>query len=188
MSGRGRARRRLDGAIGYSELRTGTKLSGAHQLAIDSTVPAVDTIGSSTYPYREIEYAYTYGRPPADSLASSFLGHLSRGERPGRDPYARTSVVRDAEGAAGLRRGLTGCREGRDSTSRPSRRVRSSCGNSYRKELISMVSVRPGPTPIAEIGAPDISSSAFTYACAFFGRSAKVLAFVMSSDQPGSIS
>ncbi|MFF2326671.1 MULTISPECIES: substrate-binding domain-containing protein [unclassified Streptomyces] len=70
---------RLDGAIGYSELRAGTKLSGAHQLAIDSTVPSVDTIGSSTYPYREIEYAYTYGRPPADSLASSFLGYLSRG-------------------------------------------------------------------------------------------------------------
>ncbi|GAA1086992.1 hypothetical protein GCM10009663_33320 [Kitasatospora arboriphila] len=33
---------------------------------------------------------------------------------------------------------------------------------SYRKELIWMVSVRPGPTPIAEIGAPDISSRAFT--------------------------
>ncbi|MET8324718.1 substrate-binding domain-containing protein [Streptomyces sp. NPDC005181] len=70
---------RLDGAIGYSELRSGTALEGAHQLAIDSTVPSVDTIGSSTYPYREIEYAYTYGQPPADSLASSFLGYLSRG-------------------------------------------------------------------------------------------------------------
>ena len=38
-----------------------------------------DTIGSSAYPYREIEYAYTYGQPPADSLASSFLTYLSRG-------------------------------------------------------------------------------------------------------------
>jgi hypothetical protein len=28
--------------------------------------------------------------------------------------------------------------------------------------LISIVSVRPGPTPIAEIGAPDMSSSALT--------------------------
>lgn len=70
---------RLDGAIGYSELRSGTALKGAHQLAIDSTVPSVDAIGSSTYPYREIEYAYTYGQPPADSLTSSFLGYLSRG-------------------------------------------------------------------------------------------------------------
>jgi hypothetical protein len=31
-------------------------------------------------------------------------------------------------------------------------------------ETISIVSSRPGPTPIAEIGAPDISSSALTYA------------------------
>ncbi|MFF9647473.1 substrate-binding domain-containing protein [Streptomyces sp. NPDC014622] len=70
---------RLDGAIGYSELRAGTKLSGAHQLAIDFTVPSVDTIGTGTYPFREIEYVYTYGRPPAESLASSFLNYVGRG-------------------------------------------------------------------------------------------------------------
>ena len=70
---------RLPGAIGYSELRAGTPLNGLHQLAIDGTTPSVDTIGSSDYPYREIEYAYSYGQPPADSLASSFLGYLSRG-------------------------------------------------------------------------------------------------------------
>ncbi|WP_328910997.1 substrate-binding domain-containing protein [Streptomyces sp. NBC_00234] len=70
---------RLPGAIGYSELRAGTPLNGLHQLAIDGTAPSVDTIGSSDYPYREIEYAYSYGQPPADSLASSFLGYLSRG-------------------------------------------------------------------------------------------------------------
>lgn len=35
--------------------------------------------GRSAYPYREIEYAYTYGQPPADSLVSSFLTYLSRG-------------------------------------------------------------------------------------------------------------
>ncbi|MFI7361820.1 substrate-binding domain-containing protein [Streptomyces sp. NPDC050149] len=70
---------RLDGAIGYSELRTGTKPAGAHQIAIDGAAPSVDTIDTSTYPYREIEYAYTYGSPPADSLASSFLSYLSRG-------------------------------------------------------------------------------------------------------------
>lgn len=58
----------------------------------------------------------------------------------------------------------------------------------YRNELISIVSVRPGPTPIAEIGAPDISSRAFTYALAFFGSSSKVFALVMSSDQPGKVS
>ncbi|MFB6872140.1 substrate-binding domain-containing protein [Streptomyces sp. NPDC056323] len=70
---------RRDGAIGYSELRQGTPLRGAHQVAIDSATPSVETIGSSTYPYREVEYAYTYGRPPTGSLAAGFLGYLTRG-------------------------------------------------------------------------------------------------------------
>ncbi|MGW1226339.1 substrate-binding domain-containing protein [Streptomyces sp. NPDC001478] len=70
---------RLDGAIGYSELRAGTTLSGAHMVALDGAVPSVDTLATSRYPYREIEYAYTYGHPPADSLASGFLAYLSRG-------------------------------------------------------------------------------------------------------------
>ncbi|MGW0553715.1 substrate-binding domain-containing protein [Streptomyces sp. NPDC002926] len=70
---------RLPGAIGYSELRSGTPLKGVHRLAIAGDAPSVDDIGKSAYPYREIEYAYTYGQPPADSLASSFLGYMSRG-------------------------------------------------------------------------------------------------------------
>ncbi|MEV5202602.1 substrate-binding domain-containing protein [Streptomyces sp. NPDC053720] len=70
---------RRDGAIGYSELRLGTPLRGAHPLAIDAATPSVDTIGSGTYPYREIEYAYTYGRPPTGSLTAGFLGYLTRG-------------------------------------------------------------------------------------------------------------
>jgi hypothetical protein len=79
--------------------------------------------------------------------------------------------------------------EGCGMVRRPPRRiVPPRRGAGYRNELISMVSVRPGPTPIAEIGAPDISSSARTYACAFFGRSEKVLAPEMSSSQPGSVS
>lgn len=36
-------------------------------------------VATRAYPYREIEYANAYGRPPADSPASSFLGCLSRG-------------------------------------------------------------------------------------------------------------
>jgi phosphate transport system substrate-binding protein len=70
---------RLPGAIGYSELRAGTGLKGLHRLDIAGQAPSVDDIGESGYPYREIEYAYTYGQPPADSLASSFLGYMSRG-------------------------------------------------------------------------------------------------------------
>ncbi|MFJ9821586.1 substrate-binding domain-containing protein [Streptomyces sp. NPDC101151] len=72
---------RLPGAIGYSELNLATRAKGLHVLTLDTEAPSVDAIehGHSAYPYREIEYAYTYGRPPADSLASSFLTYLSRG-------------------------------------------------------------------------------------------------------------
>ncbi len=101
---------------------------------------------------------------------------------PGRQPGMLSAAVgaprangRSAHGSGGR---LAGC-----GPAAGARRV-----SSYRNELISIVSSRPGPTPIAEIGAPDISSSAFTYAWAFFGRSEKDLALLMSSLQPGSIS
>ncbi|MFF4044632.1 substrate-binding domain-containing protein [Streptomyces sp. NPDC001816] len=72
---------RLPGAIGYSELNLAGRANSLHVLFLDGNAPSVDAIehGHSPYPYREIEYAYTYGRPPADSLASSFLTYLSRG-------------------------------------------------------------------------------------------------------------
>ncbi|MFF0834099.1 MULTISPECIES: substrate-binding domain-containing protein [unclassified Streptomyces] len=72
---------KLPGAVGYSELNLATRAKGLHVLTLDSGAPSVDAIehGHSTYPYREIEYAYTYGQPPADSLASSFLTYLTRG-------------------------------------------------------------------------------------------------------------
>ncbi|MEU0070787.1 substrate-binding domain-containing protein [Streptomyces sp. NPDC006332] len=72
---------RLPGAIGYSELNAATRSKGLHLLRLDGHTPSVDAIehGTNPYPYREIEYAYTYGRPPADSLASSFLTYLARG-------------------------------------------------------------------------------------------------------------
>ncbi|MFD9046874.1 substrate-binding domain-containing protein [Streptomyces zaomyceticus] len=70
---------RLPGAIGYAEFRNGGMLKGLRRVALDGYRPSVDEIGDSPYPYREIEYAYTWGEPPADSLASSFLTYLSRG-------------------------------------------------------------------------------------------------------------
>ncbi|GGL89634.1 phosphate-binding protein [Streptomyces fumigatiscleroticus] len=71
----------LPGAIGYSELNAAAHTKGLHRLDLDGEPPSADAIehGESAYPYREIEYAYTYGRPPADSLASSFLTYLTRG-------------------------------------------------------------------------------------------------------------
>ncbi|MFG2114428.1 substrate-binding domain-containing protein [Streptomyces sp. NPDC048718] len=70
---------RIPGAIGSTELRSGTSLPGLHRIALDGRRPNVDEIGNSPYPYVEIEYVYTYGRPPADSLAAAFLTYLTRG-------------------------------------------------------------------------------------------------------------
>ncbi|MFE9722334.1 substrate-binding domain-containing protein [Streptomyces sp. NPDC005794] len=66
----------VEGAIGYTELRNGEVPEGAHRITIDGTTPSVDTIGSSDYPYQEIEYAYTYGSPPANSLVAGFLNYM----------------------------------------------------------------------------------------------------------------
>ncbi|MET9557670.1 substrate-binding domain-containing protein [Streptomyces sp. NPDC006645] len=70
--------RGVPGAIGYSELRSSTGKDGLHRLALDEQPPSVDDIADSDYPYREIEYGYTYGRPGPDTLASSFLNFLIR--------------------------------------------------------------------------------------------------------------
>ncbi|WP_053649879.1 MULTISPECIES: substrate-binding domain-containing protein [unclassified Streptomyces] len=70
---------RLPGALGYTELRAGSTLEGLRRVAIDGRSANVDELGASGYPYREIEYAYTWGEPPADSLTSSFLTYLTRG-------------------------------------------------------------------------------------------------------------
>ncbi|MFJ9128046.1 MULTISPECIES: PstS family phosphate ABC transporter substrate-binding protein [unclassified Streptomyces] len=66
------------GALGYSELRAASPPDapkGLHRLTLDGHTPDPDRLDAGGYPYREIEYAYTYGRPPADSLASSFLSY-----------------------------------------------------------------------------------------------------------------
>ncbi|MEU3854364.1 substrate-binding domain-containing protein [Streptomyces sp. NPDC029554] len=67
------------GAIGYSE----AGLARARGAALD-TVPldgdwpdaARIDLGAGRYPYKDIEYAYTYGPSPAGSLAASFLAYL----------------------------------------------------------------------------------------------------------------
>jgi ABC-type phosphate transport system substrate-binding protein len=71
----------VPGAVGYSEFNAAQDARGLHLVRLDGQEPSVDAIedGTSDYPYRELEYAYTYGRPPADSLVSSFLTYLSRG-------------------------------------------------------------------------------------------------------------
>lgn len=69
---------RTPGAIGYSELRAASPPDapgGLHPVTLDGRTPDPDRLSEGGYPYREIEYAYTYGRPPANSLASSFLAY-----------------------------------------------------------------------------------------------------------------
>ncbi|MEV7388722.1 MULTISPECIES: substrate-binding domain-containing protein [unclassified Streptomyces] len=71
----------LKGAIGYAELNVAAGAKGLHVLSLDLDAPSVEAIerGASAYPYREVEYAYTYGLPAADSLASSFLEYVGKG-------------------------------------------------------------------------------------------------------------
>ncbi|WP_405907412.1 MULTISPECIES: substrate-binding domain-containing protein [unclassified Streptomyces] len=72
---------KLPGAVGYSELNNATGYDGLHGLGLDGHEASVEDLehGTSDYPYREIEYAYTYGAPPADSLVSSFLTYIRGG-------------------------------------------------------------------------------------------------------------
>ncbi|MFE5796232.1 PstS family phosphate ABC transporter substrate-binding protein [Streptomyces sp. NPDC056503] len=70
---------KLPGAVGYSELRATEGRKGLHKVAVDGRRAIVEELGESSYPYREIEYAYTWGVPPAGSLTASFLTYLSRG-------------------------------------------------------------------------------------------------------------
>lgn len=66
---------RVPGALGYSELRAAENPEGLHRLSLDGTAASTDGLADSDYPYREIEYAYTYGQPPADSLVAGFLAY-----------------------------------------------------------------------------------------------------------------
>ncbi|MFD8014722.1 PstS family phosphate ABC transporter substrate-binding protein [Streptomyces sp. NPDC058955] len=70
---------RLPGAIGYAELGAVAAAKGLHRVDLDGRAPVLDELGTSPYPYREIEYAYTWGDPPSDSLTAGFLAYLARG-------------------------------------------------------------------------------------------------------------
>ena len=71
----------LPGAIGYTELTLATGHRGLRTVPLDGAAPSVEAIeyGRSEYPYRGVEYAYTYGRVPSGSLASAFLAYLDEG-------------------------------------------------------------------------------------------------------------
>lgn len=66
------------GAIGYSELTVAAGHKGVTTVPLDGDRADVNEIerGDSAYPYRDIEYAYTYGTPSDDSLTAGFLAYL----------------------------------------------------------------------------------------------------------------
>ncbi|MCT2590400.1 substrate-binding domain-containing protein [Streptomyces sp. N2-109] len=68
-----------EGAIGYGERQAAAQSDGVTLLRLDGQAADSETVRDGTYPFRAAEYAYTYGSPPADSLASEFLGYLADG-------------------------------------------------------------------------------------------------------------
>ncbi|WP_330249424.1 substrate-binding domain-containing protein [Nocardia sp. NBC_00565] len=66
----------IPGAIGYSEFSEAVK-AGASTLAIDGVTAGRDAAVNRTYPFWGVEYAYSYGELPGDSLGASFLHFLT---------------------------------------------------------------------------------------------------------------
>lgn len=71
----------VPGALGYSEVTLATGHKGLRPVPLDGAPASVSDIeyGKSEYPYRGVEYAYTYDRPAAGSLAASFLAYVGQG-------------------------------------------------------------------------------------------------------------
>ncbi|NBM18696.1 substrate-binding domain-containing protein [Streptomyces sp. GC420] len=74
---------RVRGAIGYSELRATSGREGLHTVRLNGAAPSVQSLaeggGPGAYPFTEVEYAYTRGRPAAGSIRASFLNYMIRG-------------------------------------------------------------------------------------------------------------
>ncbi|MGW4767513.1 PstS family phosphate ABC transporter substrate-binding protein [Nocardia sp. NPDC004278] len=66
----------IPGAIGYSEFSEAVK-SGAKTLAIGGVTADRAAAVNRTYPFWGVEYAYSYGELPGDSLGASFLHFLT---------------------------------------------------------------------------------------------------------------
>lgn len=67
------------GAMGYSELRAATEREDLRLSRIDGHEATVEAADRGAYPFWETEYAYTFGEPPADSVAAGLLRYLTEG-------------------------------------------------------------------------------------------------------------
>ncbi|MGY4100486.1 PstS family phosphate ABC transporter substrate-binding protein [Nocardia sp. R16R-3T] len=66
----------IPGAIGYTEFSEAVK-AGATTLTINGVTPGRDAAVDRSYPFWGVEYAYSYGELPGDSLGASFLHFLT---------------------------------------------------------------------------------------------------------------
>ncbi|GGV26432.1 phosphate-binding protein [Actinomadura cremea] len=67
----------VPGALGYSEASSAATARDAVQVRIDGVPATLGGVEDGRYPYWQIEFAYTYGEPPADSIAAAFLRFLT---------------------------------------------------------------------------------------------------------------
>ncbi|MFI1091231.1 PstS family phosphate ABC transporter substrate-binding protein [Streptomyces sp. NPDC020917] len=65
------------GALGYSELGSAAARRDLLTVRIGGQQATLDAADHHAYPFWATEYAYTYGEPPAASLAASFLRYLT---------------------------------------------------------------------------------------------------------------
>ncbi|WP_151480090.1 substrate-binding domain-containing protein [Streptomyces albicerus] len=65
------------GALGHSEVGAAAAHDGVQQVRIDGYPATLEGADEGAYPYWQTEFAYTYGEPPADSIAAGFLRYLA---------------------------------------------------------------------------------------------------------------
>ncbi|MFD8819560.1 PstS family phosphate ABC transporter substrate-binding protein [Streptomyces sp. NPDC059627] len=64
------------GGLGYSEVSS-VPAGNLVKLDVGGMPPTLEGVEQGTYPYWQTEYAYTYGEPPAGSIAAAFLRYLT---------------------------------------------------------------------------------------------------------------
>ncbi|MER6353887.1 substrate-binding domain-containing protein [Streptomyces sp. NPDC001634] len=65
------------GSLGHSEVGAATAHEDVQLVRIDGYPATLEGADEGAYPYWQTEFAYTYGEPPADSLAAGFLRYLA---------------------------------------------------------------------------------------------------------------
>ncbi|MFC9076333.1 substrate-binding domain-containing protein [Streptomyces sp. NPDC057062] len=65
------------GALGHSEVGAATAQDGVEEVRIDGYPATLEGADEGAYPYWQTEFAYTYGEPPAASMAAGFLRYLA---------------------------------------------------------------------------------------------------------------